>query len=130
MECGAIMEVFINFWNEYSPMVLAIGGTILTVGGMIFAAYIVVKPKIDWFKDKLQELKDNTSIDSVTEDITSKLKTTDITVKIAELEDKIANPLTSDTSRLVYIASLKAYTEMLVKLDAGIAITEDATNNL
>jgi hypothetical protein len=119
------MEVFMELWNEYYPIALAVGGTILTVGGIILSAYLVIKPKIDWFKSKIEELKANTTTDSIKEDLSAKLQATDIDVKIAELEDKISNPMTSDTSRTIYLASLKAYTEMKIKIEAGLSTVEE-----
>jgi len=124
-------EVFMEFWDKWYPVVLLVGGGIITIGGVLLSAYIFVKPKIDWLKNKLVELKDNTTTDSVTQNITNKLKTTDLDVKIAELQDKINNPLTSEASRKIYTQSLQVYTEMKIKLENGIAITnkvEDVTN--
>lgn len=124
-------EVFMEFWDKWYPVVLLVGGGIFTVGGIVLSAYLLVKPKIDWFKDKLNELKENTTTNGVKEDITNKLKAVDVDVKIAELQDKINNPLTSEGSRKIYSQSLQVYTEIKIKLENGIAIVdsaEDTTN--
>jgi hypothetical protein len=119
------MEAFMELWNEYYPILLAVGGTILTVGGIILSAYLVIKPKIDWFKSKIEELKSNTTKDSIQEDLTAKLQSVDISTKITNLEEKIANPLTSDSARASYTTQLKVLIEVQTKLDSGIAVVEE-----
>jgi hypothetical protein len=121
------LEVIMDFWNTYYPVVIAIGGTIVTVGGMIFTAWLVVKPKIDLFKQWLETIK-NKVTDADAEDVSTTLQSVDIETKITDLQEKINNPLTSDSARASYTKQLEILITVKTKLDAGLVTVEETTS--
>lgn len=118
------LTMFTDFWAEYGGVIMGIGGTIITVGGILLTFYLKFKPILDNFKTKLDDIK-NKVANPDTESIKDTLLKSDLAVKIAELEDKINNPLTSDTSRAVYQAQVKILIETKTKLDAGLIKAEE-----
>lgn len=121
------LTVIQETWNEWYPVVLASLGTVIAVGGIILTVYLKLKPIYDSFKSKLDAVKDKV-VNAEKDDITAKLESVNIQTKITDLEEKIANPLTSDNARASYTTQLSILIEVKTKLDAGL-VTVDEVNN-
>ncbi len=122
------LRVIKAFVLEWYPVIFAMGGTIIAVGTIVLTVYLKFKPIYDSFKNKLDAIK-NKVVDADAEDVSTRLQTVDINNKIAELEDKIANPLTSESSRVVYTQSLKILIEIKIKTEAGLIKAEEVEGN-
>lgn len=121
------LEIITQWWNEYYPVIVAIGGTILTVGGIIFTAYIKFKPIVDGLKTKFDVLF-NKATDVTKEDITNQLQMVNVDKQITDLKEKINNPLTSDDARIAYTKQLEVLLGIKTKLENGLATVEDTTS--
>jgi len=117
-----------DFWNEYYPIMLTIGGSILAiVSGLILAwsqIKIYLTPVLDWIKER----KDKDNVEEVKNVVNDKLKVADLEIKIQDLREKINNPTTSDEGKRLYQTQLEILLEIKIKLENGLAIVEDTTS--
>ncbi len=121
------LNMLTEWWNEYSPIVISIGGTLLAVGGIILTAYLKFKPVLTAFKEKLDTLFDKaTDVDK--EDISTTLQSVSIDGKITDLKEKIANPLTSESARASYTTQLETLIKVKTKLDNGLVTVSDVND--
>ena len=114
------MEWFVgieSFWNEYYPIVLTVGGSIVAViAGLVLVytqAQTIIKPILDWIKG----LKDKEEQDIIKNDISTQLQS--ITLD---------TPTVSDTLKQSYISQLVLLEVIKAKLEVGIVTLEDTTS--
>ena len=125
------MEWFVgieSFWNEYYPIVLTVGGSIVAViAGLVLVytqAQTIIKPILDWIKG----LKDKEEQDIIKNDISTQLQSITLDTQITDLKAKIENPTVSDTLKQSYISQLVLLEVIKAKLEVGIVTLEDTTS--
>lgn len=93
------MEQLQELWNTYYPVILMIGGTIVTIGTALLGVYLTIKPILD----KLKELKSNFS--KKEEDDTF-LKQIQMETMKTDLLAKLENPTISPELKAQYQTQL------------------------
>lgn len=109
-------------WNEYWPMLMTIGGSIIAIAGSVYLVYTqamnVIRPIKEWIEERKSKETEELIV------IEDTLKNVDLEVKIQDLKEKINNPLTSEEGRKLYTAQL----EILIKTKAITETTTETTS--
>ena len=117
------MEVIKEFWLQYYPVILTIGGTVVTFVAGALVIWSQVKP----IYTKLTSIFDKVKDSEIT-DVSKLLQQNDMATKITDLKAKINNPTTSEELRQEYITQLTMALELKAKIDVGLAKAEEVTD--
>lgn len=112
-----------ELWNQYYPIVVAGGLSIVAVAGGIYAVWSQIKPLLNKFselKDKVEETK--------VSDISKQLESITLDTRITDLKAKIANPTVSAELKEQYMTQLEQLLTIQAKIQAGLVKAEEITS--
>ena len=111
-----MMDNIMELWNEYYPVVMVLGGTIVTIGTGIFAVYVMVKPMLDKIKDLKTTIVEKS-------DTVNPLDVIAQNTMLIDLKAKLDNPTISPELKLLY-------QEQYYELEKVLALTTSATDSV
>lgn len=112
-----------ELWNQYYPVVLAGGLSVLAVATGVYAVWSQIKPLLNKFselKDKVEETK--------VSDISKQLESITLDTRITDLKAKIANPTVSAELKEQYMTQLEQLLTIQAKIQAGLVKAEEITS--
>lgn len=119
MDWGALP----GLWNEYYPIILTVGGSIVATALSVYVVYTQAKkflePILAWIKkDKEKQ----------TTDVSSNIQLLALKTKRTDLKVKVVNPTISADLKQEYISQLAETEVLIAKLEAGLVDTTTADN--